>query len=56
MPTTPIRTARRTLWRTAIFSGIVYLDDYRGGELYFTVRNTPIAPQKRMLLAFTTGF
>jgi hypothetical protein len=39
------------------FSGIVYLDDdYRGGELYFTARNTPITPQKGMLLAFTAGF
>jgi len=39
------------------FSGIVYLnDDYRGGEFYFTARNTLITPQKGMLLAFTAGF
>jgi len=39
------------------FSGIVYLnDDYRGGEFYFTARNTLITPRKGMLLAFSAGF
>jgi 2-oxoglutarate-Fe(II)-dependent oxygenase superfamily protein len=39
------------------FSGIIYLnDDYRGGEFYFTARNTLITPRKGMLLAFTAGF
>ena len=39
------------------FAGIVYLnDDYRGGEFYFTARDTLITPRKGMLLAFTAGF
>jgi hypothetical protein len=37
--------------------GILYLnDDYEGGELYFTARNSVIKPQAGLLVAMSAGF
>jgi hypothetical protein len=37
--------------------GILYLnDDYQGGELYFTARNSLIKPQAGLFVAMSTGF
>jgi hypothetical protein len=37
--------------------GILYLnDDYQGGELYFTARNSVIKPQAGLFVAMSTGF
>jgi hypothetical protein len=37
--------------------GILYLnDDYEGGELYFTARNSVIKPQTGLFVAMTAGF